>query len=66
MKLQDSVFSTNSGVINEDIAKIFQSSNKTELFFLDIDFSNNGAILNDFKAKLNKIYKKLCLGNADH
>ncbi len=66
MKLKDGVFPANSRVVYKYITEILQSANKTELFFLDIDFAYNGAVLDDLEAKLDKIYKNVYLGNPAH
>jgi hypothetical protein len=35
MKLKDGVFSADSGIVDEDIAKILESPNERELFMFD-------------------------------
>ncbi len=64
MKLKDGVFSADSGIVDEDIAKILESPNERELFMFDGWVSNDGAFFDDFEAKLGRNYKNLNWGSA--
>lgn len=64
MELKDGVFSADCGIVDENITKILESTNKRELFLFDGQVSNDGAFFDDFKAKLGRNYKNLNWGSA--
>ena len=43
--LQNSMFSAHQRIINKDVAEIIESSDQIELFFLDLQFSQQIAFL---------------------
>lgn len=50
MKLKDGVLTTDSGVIDKNITKIFESPNQMKLFFLETDLTDHTSIFNNLKA----------------
>ncbi len=62
VELQDGMLPADCRVIDEDITKILQPSDETELFLLDINFANNRSLLNYLEAALLKKLQKRMLG----
>ena len=62
MKLKNSMFPADSGVVNKYITEIFEPANERKLFMLEGQVTHDGPLLDDLETELANSYKNLNWG----